>query len=156
MRDYVDETKNDPKDLKAVAEWSDVKVKPAKLEIPIYSGQITVLINRGSGSASEMAASALRETRDAYIIGEKSAGQVLVSVLGKVARGFEIQYPITDYITIKGKRLEGSGVQPDLEALDPKFFRPEVMDDPLQKAIAISHRFQLRQERFPSGIGLMP
>lgn len=147
VREYTDATKASPNDLAAVAKWTKEKIRPTKTTVPLFGGQITVLLNRTSGSASEMAAAALRETRGATIVGEKSAGQVLISVLGKLSQGFELQYPVTDYITVKGQRLEGVGVRPDVEAADPLVSRPDIYDDPLQKAIALSHRYQLKAER---------
>lgn len=146
---YKDETKGDPNDLAAVAKWYKTKVHPTKVS-QVYTGQITVLVNKYSGSAAEMAAAALKETVDATIIGEKSAGQVLVSILGTLPHGFQIQYPITDYITIGGKRLEGAGVTPDILATDPKVLRPDVKDEPMEKAVALSHWFQHMGEKTAS------
>lgn len=146
---FKEDTKGDPNDLVAVAKWNKVKVHPLKFA-QVYSGQITVLVNKYSGSAAEMAAAALKETVDATIIGEKSAGQVLVSVLGTLPHGYQIQYPITDYITIGGKRLEGAGVSPDIAATDPKVIRPDVKDEPMEKAIALSHWWQHMGEKAAS------
>ena len=74
-----------------------------------------MLINRGSASASEICAAALRECSAAPIIGSKSAGAVLASTYARLALGWELQYPVTDYVTIKGMRLEGNPLQPDHE-----------------------------------------
>ena len=104
-------------------------------------------MNKYSGSAAEMAAAALKETVDATVIGEKSAGQVIVSILGTLPHGFQIQYPITDYITIGGRRLEGTGLLPDIMATDPKVLRPDVKDEPMEKAVALSHWWQHVGER---------
>ena len=78
-----------------------------------WTGKMAVLINRGSASASEIAAAALNECVGAPLIGQKSAGAVLASVYGSLPSGFSVQYPIDDYVTIKGVRLEKSPREPD-------------------------------------------
>ena len=74
-------------------------------------------MNGATGSASEMAASALKTHVNALLIGEKTAGAVLPSMMMPLrdGRGFWVQYPVTDYVSINGQRLEGSGVSPDVE-----------------------------------------
>ena len=51
---------------------------------------------------------------------------VLVSVMGTLPYGYQIQYPLMDFLTSKGVRLEGTGVSPDITATDPRFVRPGV------------------------------
>jgi len=113
----------------------DNKLKATKLAIPYYKGNIVVLVNQASGSAAEIAAAALRDDRGATIVGEKSAGAVLVSVIGQVADGFMLQFPIFDYVTESGIRLEGHGVTPDVVVPDQKI-PDQGPDAQLLKAIA--------------------
>jgi carboxyl-terminal processing protease len=49
------------------------------------------------------------------VIGTKTAGAVLASVFRNISDGFSVQYPVSDYVTIKGKRLEKGPVVPDVE-----------------------------------------
>jgi carboxyl-terminal processing protease len=105
------EGQNDP--LK-IAAWQTRKYKTNKRDVPPFAGKIAVLINRGSASASEIACAALKECRDAVVVGAKSAGAVLASVYKKLPGGFELQYPLQDYVTIKGVRLEANPREPDL------------------------------------------
>jgi carboxyl-terminal processing protease len=122
-----------PTDLEGMALWSSRKVRPMASDQEPYQGHIAVLINQWSGSASEICAAALKEIADAKIIGTKSAGAVLVSVIVPVGNGFMLQYPLMDYVTIRGRRLEGNGVTPDIEAKDPAVWLPNA-DDPCVKA----------------------
>lgn len=124
------------KDLAKIAEYSPVKLTSAFYTGEMFKGHVVVLINRGSGSAAEIAAAALRDTIGAEIVGTRSAGAVLISRLVPAADGFMIQYPMSDYVTIKGKRLEGNGVEPDIEAHDPRFRLPGEKDDSMDKALA--------------------
>jgi carboxyl-terminal processing protease len=99
----------------AIAREARNKYRTRKLEIPPFEGRIAVLINRGSASASEICASALRESRDAVIVGQRSAGAVLASVFRRLPHGYEIQYPVSDYVSKDGVRLERNPIVPDVE-----------------------------------------
>lgn len=119
-RKFEDEAKGDPKDVFAIAKWTDSKTKTRKRTVEPFAGKIAVLINRGSASASEICASALRENAHAVLVGAKSAGAVLASVYGRLPEGFSIQYPVSDYISVKGVRLEKNPLIPDAEVTAPK------------------------------------
>lgn len=117
---FAEEAKGDDKDPIAIAKWTDSKAKTRKRSIEPFTGKIAVLINRGSASASEITAAALKELRNATIVGSKSAGAVLASVFGKLPEGFAIQYPVSDYVTVKGVRLEKNPIVPDVEVTGPR------------------------------------
>ncbi len=108
------------------------------LNVPVFKGKIAVLVNSGSGSASEITAEALKETLNAPIVGTKSAGAVLVSVMVPVVRGFQVQYPINDYVSAKGVRLEHNGVVPDIEAKTPQEIMPGKADPAWQYALQLA------------------
>jgi carboxyl-terminal processing protease len=136
VRRYNAETGEDGKDLAKVAAWSDQKIKPRlNRRVARYKGNIAVLVNRWSGSASEIAAAALRDNAGATVVGTKSAGAVLVSVIVPASNGFMLQYPLSDYVTVSGLRLEGNGVTPDIEAADPKLRLPDTKDEVVEKAV---------------------
>ncbi|MBI1332991.1 MAG: hypothetical protein GC165_08930 [Armatimonadetes bacterium] len=99
----------------AMAGWAPRKAKTRKGKVDPFKGKIAVLINRGSASASEICTAALKENVDAKVIGTRSAGAVLSSVFTKLTEGFSIQIPVSDYVTIKGVRLEANPIQPDVE-----------------------------------------
>lgn len=120
----------------SVANWNPAKIKSPKRSRIHFDGKIAVLINSGSGSASEIAAAALRENLGAPIFGKRSAGAVLVSVMGTLPHNYMIQYPITDYVSNKGLRIEGKGVIPDADVEDPRYERTGVADEVILKAVA--------------------
>jgi carboxyl-terminal processing protease len=135
---YVSETKGNPDDLPAIAKWSEQKVRPfTNRNVPVYKGNLVVLVNGFSGSASEIAAAALRDEANATIVGTKSAGAVLVSVIVDASNGFMLQYPLSDYVTNKGIRLEGNGVTPDVEAKEPRLRLPGTKDEAVEKALTV-------------------
>jgi carboxyl-terminal processing protease len=97
-----------------------------------FKGKVAVLINRGSASASEICAAALKEHANATIVGVPSAGAVLASVFRKLPQGYEVQIPISDYVTNSGVRLEKNPVKPDVTVTD----RAEDGKDPaVEKAL---------------------
>lgn len=106
--------------VEAIAQWSSRKYKTSKKAVDPFAGKVAVLVNRGSASASEICAAALRETLHAPLVGARTAGAVLASVYGKLPQGFEIQYPISDYVTAQGRRLESNPLDPDAEAAATK------------------------------------
>jgi len=117
----------------AIAAWAPRKFKTSKREdVEPFTGQIAVLVNRGSASASEIAGAALKECRNAALVGQDSMGAVLASVYDdQLPDGYELQYPVQDYVTIKGERLEGHPRVPDLKVE----FDPKAADDTAQKAL---------------------
>lgn len=124
-----------PASLKEAADSTNVKVRAMEYEAGPFKGKIAVLISGATGSASEMAAAALRDYRGARLIGSPSAGAVLASMMTPLqnGHGFWIQYPVTDYVTIKGLRLEGNGLKPDVAAEIPRYAEP---DKAIQAAIS--------------------
>lgn len=117
VKDYQDDTGTAEEDTDPVkiAEWTPRKVVTYRVGgVEPYKGKVAVLINRGSASASEIVAAAMRELHDAVLVGDQSAGAVLMSRYMKMSNGFEMKVPTSDYVTIKGLRIEGSPLQPDV------------------------------------------
>jgi len=143
---FQQETGGDATDAVAIANWAESKVRTRARVESRFEGKIAVLINRGSASASEIAAAALRDCADARIIGSPTAGAVLVSTFVKLPGNFAMQVPLSEYVTIKGQRLEGNPVKPDVEvASAPRSRRgagpavPASEDLALQKAVEVLH-----------------
>jgi carboxyl-terminal processing protease len=120
---YVAAGLGDGKDPYPIATWWERKfrtVAPRNAKelprpvLPVAGQKVAVLINRGSGSASEICAAALREHLGAILVGTPTAGAVLQSTSARLERGFSLQYPADDYITFRGRRLEANPLQPDV------------------------------------------
>jgi carboxyl-terminal processing protease len=122
---YAEATGEKVADVFKIAAWNESKLRPLRRNKEPFKGDIVVLIDGGTGSASEMIAAALKEHRGATIIGAPSAGAVLASTMRPLHYGFLLQYPLMDYVTIKGKRLEGNGLVPDITAPAPRFGAPD-------------------------------
>lgn len=133
---FVEEKVGKVDDLKAIAEWSDNKMRVTRSSVPPFKGNVAVLVNGGTGSGAEIAAAALREKLGSPVLGTKSAGAVLVALMVPLPEGFTLLYPMMDYVSSNGQRLEGSGVTPDEEAKDPGTPLPGVRDEVIEKAVA--------------------
>jgi len=98
---------------------------------------LIVLINKGSASASEILAGALRDHNGTIIIGEKSFGKGTVQELKSLPDGSTVKITIARWLLPKGSAIDGDGVKPDIEiALSEKDVEAK-KDPPLEKAIEI-------------------
>lgn len=100
---------------------------------------IVILINKGSASASEIFAAALRDNLGVKIIGEKSFGK------GSVQRTFPLdgkllKLTIAYWLTPKGEKLEGNGLKPDIELKDT-LNESTTTDGILDKAVDIIKKY---------------
>lgn len=135
---FEEETGETVYEVTQVADWYDRKLTPMRRNFAPFQGEVAVLIDRATGSASEMIAAALKEQRGSKVIGMPSAGAVLASVMQPLKHGFLIQVPMMDYVTIKGFRIEGNGITPDVIA-GPKRFG--------EKDIGVSEAIRIFKEK---------
>lgn len=144
---YEKEMQGDSKDAIEISKWSKKKWTTRQRVNTRFEGKVAVLINGGSGSASEITAAALREVRDAVVVGTPSAGAVLVSTFVTLPGGYAMQIPLEDYVTIKGVRLEGNPIVPDVELATP----PLALDiDPTEDPVIMRALTELRSRGIPS------
>ncbi|MDR2134404.1 MAG: S41 family peptidase, partial [Treponema sp.] len=81
---------------------------------------VIVLINRGSASASEIVAGALKDRGRAYLIGEKSYGKGSVQQVYPIdTAGFKIT--TARYYTPSDVNIDKIGIPPDMEVAFPDF-----------------------------------
>ena len=79
---------------------------------PFFGGEVFLLVDRRSGSASEPLAHHLRVTGRATLIGERTAGAMLSAPPHSIGDGWMLVLPEADYYAADGTRLEGNGVPP--------------------------------------------
>lgn len=89
-----------------------------------YRGKTALLINENCYSACEVFSAAMQENRNAPVIGRRSGGAVLGSFIDSISlnmvfmkkdTGWRMQIPTINFYTMRGNRLEGVGVIPDIE-----------------------------------------
>lgn len=113
-KQYADETGGDPADLPAIGKWAREKFVVSRSSYRQFKGKIAVLVNGQSASASEIVSSALMELREAVLVGSRTAGAVLVSTYEDMPGGFKMKVPHSEYVSIKGRRIEGNPLKPDV------------------------------------------
>lgn len=96
---------------------------------------IAVLIDKGSASASEILAAALKEVEGYTLIGEKTFGKGTVQQAIEMGDGSNIKLTIYKWLTPNGNWIHNKGVSPDIEIAQPDIFRmhPLQIEKPLEK-----------------------
>ena len=101
-----------------------------------YGGPVAILIDEMTASASECFAGGLQDLGRARIFGRTSMGQALPASTRRLANGDVLEYVVGDFVTSKGRSLEGSGVVPDeIQPLSIASLKAG-NDDPLRAALA--------------------
>ena len=76
------------------------------------------LINKGSASASEIMAGALRERLEISLVGENSFGKGTVQEAQELPGGGGLHITIAEWLLPSGKNIHGDGLVPDVEVKD--------------------------------------
>src|SRR5207253_5087976 len=84
--------------------------------LPAYRGPLAILVDGASASTSEIFAGGMQDLKRARIFGTRTAGAALPSFIEQLPNGDGFQCATADYISEGGRRLEGVGVAPDVEA----------------------------------------
>jgi carboxyl-terminal processing protease len=82
---------------------------------PRFAGPVAVLVDHRTASACEPLVHVLRLSKRARVFGERTAGAMLSSESVDVGDGWTLTVPTADYVGPDGTRLEGLGVEPDVE-----------------------------------------
>lgn len=89
---------------------AEMKGEPLKLPI-------AVLINAGTASAAEIVTGALKDTKRAVVVGERSFGKGSVQTLFPLRNGEGMRITTARYYTPSGVSIHGHGIQPDVELI---------------------------------------
>ncbi len=108
-----------------------------------YSYPVVVLINENSASASEILASAFKETYNVEIVGVNSYGKGTVQKTGDLNNGDTIKYTVQKWLTPKGNWINEKGVTPTKEVkleLKENEILTEDNDNQLKAAIELASK----------------
>lgn len=109
----------------------------AKVDLPM-----TVLVNGGSASASEILTGAIKDGDAGTIIGTTTYGKGLVQEVIQLMDGSAFKITVSQYFTPNGNYINGTGIEPDITVELPEELQYEqnIEDDQdvqLQKAIEV-------------------
>ena len=102
----------------------------AALDVPLV-----VLVNRGSASASEIVAGAIKENGRGTILGEQTFGKGTVQIPHTLSDGSELRVTIAEWLTPNGEQINGEGIVPDVYVERTQEDFVEERDPQLERAI---------------------
>lgn len=103
---------------------------PVAGELPLV-----VLVDRGSASASEIVAGALRDGDRAELVGERTFGKALVQTTRPLRDGGALKLTTARYLTPDGFDLAVRGLPPDVRVVDDP---ATPRDEALQRGLALA------------------
>ncbi len=103
-----------------------------------YSEKIIFLVDEMTGSSAEVLAAGLQANGRAKVVGTRTAGAVLPSIVELLPNGSALQFPVADFSTIGGKILEGRGISPDIEVKLTKDALANDRDLALEAAVMVA------------------
>lgn len=101
---------------------------------------VAVLVNGGSASASEILASAIKESYNGYVVGTKTYGKGTVQQTTTLPDGSMVKYTVQKWLTPNGNWINEVGVEPtDIVELDISYAENPIIenDNQLQKALEL-------------------
>jgi carboxyl-terminal processing protease len=102
---------------RTISENYEYKAKP-DLAIP-QNNRMIVLINQGSASASEIFAGAMKDTKRALLLGEKTYGKGSVQQIFPLDKaGFKLT--MAHYYTPSDVNIDKIGIEPDISVAEPE------------------------------------
>ena len=102
-----------------------------------YAGPLVVLVGPASGSSSEILAAAVQDHGRGQLIGRMTNGSTLVSQSFPLPDGGFARVPITDFRTVKDRRIEGAGVVPDIRVMPTLEDVRAGRDPTVERAVAL-------------------
>jgi carboxyl-terminal processing protease len=95
--------------------WRSLEIKSHPCP-HIYTGPVAVLIDGETGSTSEIFANLIQENRRGLLVGQPSAASVVYHRQEEVRGGGRLWIALWGYKSPQGRRLQGTGVVPDVAA----------------------------------------
>jgi carboxyl-terminal processing protease len=95
----------------------EYRVRPRKRygwwKVGPYVGPLAILTDETTGSCSEVFTGGMQALGRARVFGSRTAGAALPATMTELPNGDYLLHAIGDFLTVKGKSMEGDGVEPD-------------------------------------------
>lgn len=101
---------------------------------PIVEGEIVVLVNEYSASASEILVAALKENNKAEVVGKTTYGKGVIQSVLSLNDGSVLKLTVSEYFTPTEQKINKVGITPDYEVDLPEDLKE---DTQLNKAIEL-------------------
>ncbi|WP_338447896.1 S41 family peptidase [Niallia oryzisoli] len=82
---------------------------------------LVVVVDKGSASASEILAAAVKESGNATLVGETTFGKGTVQKAQDFSDGSNLKFTTEKWLTPKGNWIHKKGIKPDIEASLPEY-----------------------------------
>jgi carboxyl-terminal processing protease len=92
-----------------------LRVRKASADTTRWRRPVVVLVNRGSASAAEIVAGALKQQGRAVVLGERTFGKGTVQMLFENDDSSALKLTVAQYLTPGNQSIQGVGVVPDVE-----------------------------------------
>jgi carboxyl-terminal processing protease len=79
-----------------------------------FHGKVVMLVNEHSTGAAEMVTQFAKENGLATVVGSKTPGHLVARSPFKLGFGYRLTIPIGAYVSWRGNRIEGKGIEPDV------------------------------------------
>ncbi|BGE82439.1 S41 family peptidase [Staphylococcus petrasii] len=83
--------------------------------------KVSILVNEGSASASEVFTGALKDHHKAKVYGSKTFGKGIVQTTREFSDGSLLKYTQMKWLTPDGHYIHGKGIEPDVKIASPKY-----------------------------------
>ncbi|WP_462412497.1 lmo1851 family serine protease [Neobacillus sp. Marseille-QA0830] len=117
---------------------------------------LVVLIDKGSASASEITAAALRESAGVKLIGEKSFGKGTVQTASNFSDGSNLKFTIAKWLTPNSNWIHKKGIKPDVEVALPEYATLSIINPDKELTLSSSSTEVQTAQKMLKAIGYDP
>lgn len=122
-----------------------------KVEVPV-----SLLIDGGSASASEILAGAMSESAGIELVGLKSFGKGTVQTANNLEDGSNMKFTTAKWLTPKGNWIHEKGITPDVKVEYPAYTQLPYLDASIEMKIGVLSDQVKAAEEMMKAIGIDP
>ncbi|HYK72158.1 MAG TPA: S41 family peptidase [Pseudoneobacillus sp.] len=117
---------------------------------------LVVIIDKGSASASEILAAAVKESANVPLVGEKSFGKGTVQTAQDLQDGSNMKYTTAKWLTPNGNWIHQKGIKPDYSVSLPQYANLPFIDPEKELSLSMTSNEVNAAEQMLKAIGYDP